>query len=97
MSSIDGVIDQLFTDGVLDIDDLAEISTSTIPSERNRMLIHKIRTKDQFEKFVEALKQDSVNNELAREIEQTHVTEEELSTIKSHKGEWIYYKLLLFL
>jgi hypothetical protein len=44
----------------------------------NRRLIGKIRDKNQYDKLIAALREDSINAELADDIEQTDVTEHDM-------------------
>jgi hypothetical protein len=69
MASTAHLIDQLVSDGILNPDDSVEILSNIVPSEMNRRLIGKIRDKNQYDKFIAALREDSINAELADDIE----------------------------
>jgi polyhydroxyalkanoate synthesis regulator phasin len=90
MASTAHLIDQLVSDGILNPDDSVEIMSNIVPSEMNRRLIGKIRDKNQYDKFIAALREDSVNAELADDIEQTDVTEHDMELLHSKKGVYIY-------
>ena len=93
MSSVATIVDQLLSDEVLDTDDSIEILSKVVPSEMNRSLIEKIRDRAQYDKFIAALRDDSVNAELADDIGQTHVTEQDLDVLQSQTG---YYRFKNF-
>ena len=61
----------------------------TIGDNGNRRLIGKIRDKNQYDKFIAALREDSVNAELADDIEQTDVTEHDMELLHSKKGVYV--------
>jgi hypothetical protein len=89
MASTAHLIDQLVSDGILNPDDSVEIMSNIVPSEMNRRLIGKIRDKNQYDKFIAALREDSVNAELADDIEQTDVTEHDMELLHSKKGVYV--------
>ena len=89
MASTAHLIDQLVSDGILNPDDSVEILSNIVPSEMNRRLIGKIRDKNQYDKFIAALREDSVNAELADDIEQTDVTEHDMELLHSKKGVYV--------
>ena len=86
MSSTATIVDQLLSDEVLDTDDSIEILSKVVPSEMNRNLIEKIRDRTQYDKFIAALRDDSVNAELADDIEQTDVTEHDMDVLQFQTG-----------
>jgi hypothetical protein len=90
MSSTATIVDQLLSDEVLDTDDSIEILSKVVPSEMNRSLIEKIRDRAQYDKFIAALRDDSVNAELADDIGQTQVTEEDLDVLQSQTGYYCF-------
>ena len=90
MSSTDTIVDQLTSDEVLDTDDSNEILSQNTPSEINRSLIEKIRDRAQYDKFIAALRGDSVNAKLADDIEQTDVTEQDLDVLLSQTGYYCF-------
>jgi hypothetical protein len=49
-------------------------------------LIEKIRDRTQYDKFIAALRDDSVNAELADDIEQTDVTEHDMDVLQFQTG-----------
>ena len=89
MTSTSHIIDQLVSSGILDPDDSVEILSNIVPSEMNRKLIGKIRDKDQYDKFIAALREDSINAELADDIEHTDVTKHDMELLHSKKGVYI--------
>jgi len=89
MASTAHLIDQLVSDGILNPDDSVEIMSNIVPSEMNRRLIGKIRDKNQYDKFIAALREDSINAELADDIEQTDVTEHDMELLHSKKGVYV--------
>ena len=89
MASTAHIIDQLVSDGILNSDDSVEIMSKIVPSEMNRRLIGKIRDKNQYDKFIAALREDSINAELADDIEQTDVTEHDMELLHSKKGVYV--------
>ena len=89
MASTAHLIDQLVSDGILNSDDSVEIMSKIVPSEMNRRLIGKIRDKNQYDKLIAALREDSVNAELADDIEQTDVTEHDMELLHSKKGVYV--------
>jgi hypothetical protein len=89
MASTAHLIDQLVSDGILNPDDSVEILSNIVPSEMNRRLIGKIRDKNQYDKLIAALREDSVNAELADDIEQTDVTEHDMELLHSKKGVYV--------
>ena len=89
MASTAHIIDQLVSDGILNPDDSVEILSNIVPSEMNRRLIGKIRDKNQYDKFIAALREDSINAELADDIEQTDVTEHDMELLHSKKGVYV--------
>ena len=89
MASTAHIIDQLVSDGILNSDDSVEIMSKIVPSEMNRRLIGKIRDKNQYDKLIAALREDSVNAELADDIEQTDVTEHDMELLHSKKGVYV--------
>ena len=95
MSSTATIVDQLLSDEVLNTDDSSEILSKVIPSEMNRNLIEKIRDRTQYDKFIAALRDDSVNAELADDIEQTDVTEHDMESLQSQTGYYCFKVLNL--
>jgi len=89
MASTAHIIDQLVSDGILNPDDSVEILSNIVPSEMNRKLIGKIRDKNHYDKFIAVLRDDSVNAELADDIEQADVTEHDLELLHSKKGFYV--------
>jgi hypothetical protein len=89
MASTAHIIDQLVSDGILNPDDSVEILSNIVPSEMNRRLIGKIRDKNQYDKLIAALREDSINAELADDIEQTDVTEHDMELLHSKKGVYV--------
>ena len=89
MASTAHLIDQLVSDGILNPDDSVEILSNIVPSEMNRKLIGKIRDKDQYDKFIAALRENSVNAELADDIEHTDVTKHDMELLHSKKGVYV--------
>jgi hypothetical protein len=89
MASTAHLIDQLVSDGILNPDDSVEILSNIVPSEMNRRLIGKIRDKNQYDKLIAALREDSINAELADDIEQTDVTEHDMELLHSKKGVYV--------
>ncbi|CAG2209478.1 ANK [Mytilus edulis] len=79
--TIQNVIDSLISKGVLEPDDHADIASSGVSAEMNRKLIAKIRSKQDYMLFLEALKEDpvSANAELASVLESTDVNQDELN------------------
>ncbi|VDI60937.1 Hypothetical predicted protein, partial [Mytilus galloprovincialis] len=77
MSSLESVIDELISEDVLSLDDTSEIMSKTSRSEQVRELIGKIRHTSTYEKFLLALRQDSVNAQLAEALDRTEVSEME--------------------
>jgi len=51
----------------------------------NRKLLGKIRDKNQYDKFIAALREDSVNAKLVDDIEHTDVTEHDMELLHSKK------------
>ncbi|VDI68418.1 Hypothetical predicted protein, partial [Mytilus galloprovincialis] len=81
LSDVRNVIDSLISKGVLEPDDHADIASSGVSAEMNRKLIAKIRSKQDYMLFLEALKEDpvSANAELASVLESTDVNQDELN------------------
>ncbi|CAG2210234.1 unnamed protein product [Mytilus edulis] len=79
LSDVRNVIDSLISKGVLEPDDHAEIVSSGVSAEMNRKLIAKIRSEQDYLSFLEALKEDPSNEELASDLESTDVSQEELN------------------
>jgi hypothetical protein len=90
MSPTATIVDQLLSDEALDTDDSIEILSKVVLSEMNRSLIEKIRDRTQYDKFIAALRDDSVNAELADDIGQTQVTEEDLDVLQSQTGYYCF-------
>jgi len=93
MSAIDDIVDQLISDEVLNTDDSIEILSKVVPSEMSRSLIEKIRDRTQYDKFIAALKYDSVNAKLADDIEQIDVTEHDMDVLQSQTGYYCFKNL----
>jgi hypothetical protein len=89
MASTAHIIDQLVSSGILNPDDSVEILSNIVPSEMNRKLIGKSRDKNQYAKLIAALRENSVNAELADDIEQTDVTEHDIELLHSTKCVYI--------
>ncbi|XP_071123629.1 uncharacterized protein [Mytilus edulis] len=83
LSDVRNVIDSLITNGVLEPDDQADIASSGVPAEMNRKLIAKIRSERDYLFFLEALKEDPGNEELASDLESTDVSKEELNLVQT--------------
>ncbi|XP_076083582.1 uncharacterized protein LOC143054460 [Mytilus galloprovincialis] len=81
LSDVRNVIDSLISKGVLEPDDHADIASSGVSAEMNRKLIAKIRSKQDYMLFLEALKEDpvSANAELVSVLESTDVNQDELN------------------
>ncbi|XP_071148573.1 uncharacterized protein [Mytilus edulis] len=81
LSDVRNVIDSLISKGVLEPDDHVDIASSGVSAEMNRKLIAKIRSKQDYMLFLEALKEDpvSANAELASVLESTDVNQDELN------------------
>ena len=86
MASTAHIINQLVSDGILNPDDSVEILSIIVPAEMNRKLLWKIRDKNHYDKFIAALRENSVNAELADDIEQADVTKHDLEMLHSKKG-----------
>jgi len=93
MSSTAAIVDQLISDEVLNTDDSSEILSNVDPSEMNRSLIKKIRDRAQYDKFIAALRDDSVNAELADDIDQTDVTQHDMDVLQSQTGYYCFKNL----
>jgi len=89
MASTVHIIDQLVSDGILNPDDSVEILSNIVPAEINRTLLGKIRDKNQYDKFIAALREKIVNAELADDIEQADVTKHDLEMLHSKKGVYV--------
>ncbi|XP_076080656.1 uncharacterized protein LOC143051645 [Mytilus galloprovincialis] len=82
LSNTEYIIDSLISKGVLDPDDRSEIVSSGVQAKMNRKLIEKIRSQQDYQFFLEALKGDSTNAKLVSDLESTDVKTDEL---KSHQ------------
>ncbi|VDI04654.1 Hypothetical predicted protein, partial [Mytilus galloprovincialis] len=83
LSDVRNVIDLLISKGVLEPDDHVEIVSSGVSAEMNRKLIAKIRSEQDYLSFLEALKEDPGNEELASDLESTDVSKEELNLVQT--------------
>ncbi|VDI64950.1 Hypothetical predicted protein [Mytilus galloprovincialis] len=83
LSDLRNVIDSLISKGVLEPDDHEEIVSSAVSAEMNRKLIAKIRSEQDYLSFLEALKEDPGNEELASDLESTDVSKEELNLVQT--------------
>ncbi|XP_076116866.1 uncharacterized protein LOC143084339 [Mytilus galloprovincialis] len=83
LSDIRNVIDSLISKGVLEPDDHVEIVSSGVSAEMNRKLIAKVRSEQDYLSFLEALKEDPSNEELASDLESTDVSQEELNLVQT--------------
>ncbi|XP_071123631.1 uncharacterized protein [Mytilus edulis] len=83
LSDVRNVIDSLISKGVLEPDDHVEIVSSVVSAEMNRKLIAKIRSEQDYMSFLEALKEDPGNEELASDLESTDVSKEELNLVQT--------------
>ncbi|CAG2206753.1 unnamed protein product [Mytilus edulis] len=83
LSDVRNVIDSLISKGVLEPDDHVEIVSSGVSAEMNRKLIAKIRSEQDYLSFLEALKEDPGNEELASDLESTDVSKEELNLVQT--------------
>lgn len=70
---MDNIIDQMFQDGVFDLDDLEKIYSKPTQKEKNREFVTLlIRShKRGYEVFIKCLKEDESNKEIAHQIETT--------------------------
>ncbi|XP_071144166.1 uncharacterized protein [Mytilus edulis] len=83
VSNTESIIDSLITKGVLVPDDRAEINISGVQAKINRKLIDKIRSKQDYQFFVEALNDESTNAKLASDLESIDVTKDELKLLEA--------------
>ncbi|XP_052065320.1 uncharacterized protein LOC127705092 isoform X2 [Mytilus californianus] len=83
LSNVRQVIDLLISKGVLEPDDHAEIVSSEVSGEMNRKLIAKIRSVQDYQFFLEALKVDPGNAELASDLESTDVSQDEFNLVQT--------------
>ncbi|CAC5424870.1 unnamed protein product [Mytilus coruscus] len=77
ITSLENVIDSLISSEVLSIDDSKDIMSTANLSDQIRELIGKIRNQTAYEHFLCALRHDEVNEQLAKVLETTEVSEEE--------------------
>ncbi|XP_063436681.1 uncharacterized protein LOC134718119 [Mytilus trossulus] len=83
LSNTECIIDLLISMGVLDPDDWSAIVSSEVQAKINRKLLDFIRSKQDYQCFLTALKEDHTNAKLASDLESTDVTPDELKLIQT--------------
>ncbi|CAG2243161.1 unnamed protein product [Mytilus edulis] len=83
LSNTESIIDSLISKGVLDPDDRAEINSSGVQTKINRKLIDKIRSKQDYQFFLEALNEDPMNAKLVSDLESCDVTQDDLKLLQA--------------
>ncbi|VDI04473.1 Hypothetical predicted protein [Mytilus galloprovincialis] len=83
LSNTESIIDSLISNGVLEPDDRAEINTSGVQAKINRKLINHIRSKEDYQFFLEALKEDPMNAKLVSDLESCDVTQDDLTLLQA--------------
>ncbi|VDI25232.1 Hypothetical predicted protein [Mytilus galloprovincialis] len=81
LTNTESIIDSLISKGVLDPDDRAEINSTGVQAKINRKLIDKIRSKQDYLCFVEALQEDHTNSKIVSDLESMDVTQDELNLL----------------
>ncbi|XP_071138342.1 uncharacterized protein [Mytilus edulis] len=83
LSNTECIIDSLISNGVLDPDDRSEIVSSGVQTKINRKLIEYIRSEQDYQCFLEALKEDTSNVKLVSDLESTDVKPDELKLLQT--------------
>ncbi|XP_052085332.1 uncharacterized protein LOC127722974 isoform X11 [Mytilus californianus] len=83
LSNTESIIDSLISKGVLDPDDRADINFSGVQAKITRKLLDQIRSKQDYQFFVEALKEDPMNVKLAFDLESTDVSQDDLKLLET--------------
>ncbi|VDI65286.1 Hypothetical predicted protein [Mytilus galloprovincialis] len=83
MSNTECIIDSLISKGILNPDDRSEIVSSGLQTKINRKLIDFIRSEQDYQFFLEALKEDPTNAKLASDLESTDVKPEKLKLLQT--------------
>ncbi|VDI76645.1 Hypothetical predicted protein, partial [Mytilus galloprovincialis] len=83
LSNTESIIDSLITKGVLDPDDRADINFSGVQAKITRKLLDQIRSKQDYQFFVEALKEDPMNVKLASDLESTDVSQDDFKLLQT--------------
>lgn len=83
LSNTEDVIDSLISKGVLDPDDRAEINSSGVQTKINRKLIDHIRSEEDYQFFLEALKEEPTNARLASDLESTDVKQHDVDLLQT--------------
>lgn len=83
MSNTEYIIDSLISKGVLDPDDRSEIVYSGVQVKMNRKLIDHVRSEQDYQFILEALKEDPTNTRLATDLESTEVKSDELKSLQT--------------
>ncbi|CAG2190247.1 unnamed protein product [Mytilus edulis] len=83
MSNTECIIDSLISKGVLNPDDRSEIVYSGVQAKINRKLIDHVRSEQDYQFFLEALKEDPTNAKLASDLESTEVKPVEFNVLQT--------------
>ncbi|VDI54100.1 Hypothetical predicted protein, partial [Mytilus galloprovincialis] len=83
VKSCKSIIDSLISNGVLEPDDRAGISTSGVQAKINRKLIDHIRSKEDYQFFLEALNEDAMNIKLVSDLETCDVKQDDLKLLQA--------------
>ncbi|CAG2210516.1 unnamed protein product [Mytilus edulis] len=83
LSNTECIIDSLISKGLLNPDDRSEIVSSGVQTKINRKLIDFIRSEQDYQFFLEALKEDPTNAKLVSDLESTALKAEELRSLQT--------------
>lgn len=83
LSNTEDIIDSLISKEVLDPNDREEINSSGVQAKINRKLIDHIRREDEYQFFLEALKEDPTNARLASDLESTDVKQDDVDLLQT--------------
>lgn len=80
LATAESIVDHLISVEIMSLEDQAEICAKITKAQKNRLLLTKLMYKDAaaFESFISILKEDTCYEELARRIERTEVTNEDM-------------------
>ncbi|VDH96865.1 Hypothetical predicted protein [Mytilus galloprovincialis] len=79
----ESLIDSLITKGVLNPDDREEINTSGVQAKINRKLLDHIRSKEDYQFFLEALNDDPMNTKLVSDLASCDVKQDDLKLLQA--------------